>query len=109
MTAAETLLWAQWCGNGSDGRKWRRQHPIDRVIVDFYCDECHLIVEVDGGIHLAQPKRDAERTAWLQSKGYHFIRFDNQEIEHDLTIVLSAINTAANQCQPIYHLNTRIY
>ena len=97
MTAAETLLWAHLRGKASDGRKWRRQRPIDRFIVDFYCDECRLIVEVDGDIHLAQIERDAERTAWLESNGYHLIRFRNEEIEQDIHSVLTAINTVARQ------------
>jgi very-short-patch-repair endonuclease len=90
MTAAETLLWQQLRGR-SAGRKWRRQHPIGPFIVDFYCAEVRLIVEVDGGVHDRQAERDAERATWLEHHGYHVMRVHNADVVHDVLDVVTRI------------------
>ncbi len=61
MTPAEKTLWEQLRNRKLGGFKFRRQHPLDRFIVDFYCAACKLIVEVDGDIHDLQQERDAIR------------------------------------------------
>ncbi len=63
--------------------KVRRQQPIGRFILDFYCAEARLDIEIDGDIH-ADPDQalyDAARTAWLEDRGYAVIRFDAREFE----------------------------
>jgi len=67
------------------GLKFRRQVPIDRYIVDFYCPEIRLIVEIDGGVH-GEPgrvKRDAERDGRLMKLGYETIRIPNGDVLRD--------------------------
>jgi len=75
------------------GLKFRRQHPIERVIADFYCAEFRLIVEVDGSIHETEEQHNSDllRDDWLESQGYTIIRFKNQEIDQNLTTVLKRI------------------
>ncbi len=67
QTPAERKLWSRLRNQRLGGFKFRRQHPIDRFIVDFYCATCHLVVEVDGDSHTEQAEYDAARTAWLNA------------------------------------------
>jgi len=94
-TSAERLLWERLRGRQLDGLKFRRQHPIGRCIVDFYCAEAALVVELDGGIHTVQREWDIERTAVLESQGCRVIRFVNQTVVGDIEGVLAEIARAA--------------
>jgi very-short-patch-repair endonuclease len=97
QTPAEARLWA--CLRGQQlGLKFRRQHPIDCYIADFYCAACCLVIEVDGPSHLEQAMQDEERTAWLEANGYHVIRFSNADVLQGLDQVLGAI---AARCQEL--------
>ena len=91
LTQAEALLWDRLRGGQLSGWKFRRQHPIGRFIVDFYCAEAGLVVEVDGGVHREQAEYDAVRTEMLEAEGYRVIRFGNHEIVEDLDGVLGRI------------------
>jgi len=92
-TRAETLLWHVVRNRRVGNAKWRRQHPIGSFIVDFYCAEHRLVLEVDGGIHTQQTERDAERTAWLQQAGYRVVRFTNGDVEQNIEAVLQQVET----------------
>ena len=81
-TEAEDKLWQVIRGHGTGGRI-RRQHVIDRFIVDFVSLPKQLIIEVDGDIHDLQREADAARTSHLESKGFKVIRFRNEEVLHD--------------------------
>ena len=102
-TAAESMLWNALKANGI-GAKFRRQHIIEDFIVDFYCNEHKLTIELDGGYHNTpvQMKSDAERTARLNKLGYTEIRFSNEEVIGNLDNVLKKINTFCNgkHCPP---------
>ena len=91
QTPAEQKLWSRLRNQQLGGFKFRRQHPIDRFITDFYCALCHLIIEVDGDSHAEQVEYDAARTEWLNAHGYHVIRFTNREVAHQLGAVLEVI------------------
>jgi very-short-patch-repair endonuclease len=72
--------------------RFRRQAPIGRYIVDFLCAERRLIVELDGGQHVEQQKdHDEVRTRWLESRGYHVVRFWNSDVLANTVGVLEAI------------------
>jgi len=73
--------------------KFRRQHPIDRFFVDFYCAEAKLCIELDGISHFEayQEEYDAARTAFLQEPGYKVIRFTNNDIRYNLNVVVDEI------------------
>ena len=73
------------------GLKFRRQHSIERFIVDFYCADPPLIIEVDGPIHDYTPEEDAIRQEFLESLGYRVIRFTNDDVLHNLDVVLRGI------------------
>jgi very-short-patch-repair endonuclease len=91
LTPAEQRLWAALRDRRLEGYKFRRQHPIDRFIVDFFCHECALAVEVDGNSHVTQAEYDQARTEWLNEHGYTVIRFTNEDVLKRLHAVLEAI------------------
>ena len=93
-TSAEELLWAAVRGQQINGLPFRRQHPVGRFILDFYCPRKKLCVELDGGIHDEQQERDAERTAALARLNIRVIRFRNEDVVHDLATVLRRIEAA---------------
>lgn len=99
MTDAETLLWQCLRRKQLGGFRFRRQHPLERFVLDFYCCEANLAVELDGGQH-NEPEmraRDAERTLFLHQRGIHVIRFWNTEVMDNLEGVLQTIYAAAQQ------------
>ena len=70
-------MWKVLRGRGLGGLKFRRQHPVDGFVVDFYCAERRLIVEVDGSVHDRQRAADEERQAVLDASGYRVVRLTN--------------------------------
>ena len=91
-TRAEDRLWNAL--RGWNLAKFRRQHPFERFILDFYCPAAKLCVEVDGDIHDEQVERDAARTELLNAHGIRVIRFRNDEVLGDTRSVLRRIETA---------------
>ena len=99
MTEAEKILWRALRDHQQDRLHFRRQHPIDRFIVDFYCFEKKLCVEVDGAVHddPDQAARDAERTAWLEAAGFRVLRFRNEDVTSALHLVVRKIRETARE------------
>ncbi len=93
-TSAEELLWSALRGQQIQGLPFRRQHPVGRFILDFYCPRKKLCVELDGGIHDDQQERDAARTEALSHLKIRVIRFRNEEVLHDLASVVHRIEAA---------------
>lgn len=92
MTHAEVLLW-QKVRRKSLGYQFHRQVPMLEYIIDFYCHELKLAIEVDGGLH-DHPEvsvNDLERQKQIESYGVHFLRFDNKEIKRDIDSVFQVI------------------
>ncbi|HJS17339.1 MAG TPA: endonuclease domain-containing protein [Anaerolineales bacterium] len=92
QTPAEATLWRA-LRNRSLKYKFRRQHPIENFIIDFYCAQVKLCIEVDGATHLepSQVEYDAVRTAYLEDLGYQVIRFTNDEVRYNLNAVVEKI------------------
>jgi very-short-patch-repair endonuclease len=99
-TEAEAKLWETLRAGRLEGWKWRRQAPVGPFIVDFLCLEAALIVEVDGGIHIAQAARDARRDADLRRRGLQVLRFWNHEVTTDLDRVRWTILSACRESDP---------
>lgn len=95
-TEAESVLWNALKAKGT-GLKFRRQHIIEDFIVDFYCNEKKLTVELDGGYHNKpeQMKSDEERTARLKELGYTELRFTNEQVLCDIDNVIKDICSIA--------------
>ena len=93
-TPAECILWEQLRGNRLAGFKFRRQHAIGTFIVDFYCREAKLVIEVDGEIHDQESMvmRDTEREEFIRNQGLRIIRFTNYQIENNLRGVMLQIS-----------------
>lgn len=91
-TEAEKILWEK-LSNKQLGVKFRRQHPLYRFIVDFYCHELRLVIELDGSIHdlAEQADYDELRTMLINQLDIKVIRFRNDEIFDDLDKVLETI------------------
>ena len=94
-TDAEKLLWSLLRDRQLDGYKFRRQHPVGSYILDFYCHEARLAIEVDGGQHneIEQARHDEERTANLATEGIQVLRFWNSEVLTETEAVLESILT----------------
>jgi very-short-patch-repair endonuclease len=93
QTSAEAKLWQALRGRRLARWKFRRQHPVDRFIVDFVTIDGHLIVEVDGATHstAAETKYDGDRTSYLESLGFHIVRVSNADVYENLNGVLDMI------------------
>jgi very-short-patch-repair endonuclease len=89
-TRAEDALW-QALRNAQLGVRFRRQHVIDRFIVDFVCLRLDLVVEVDGPGHESEDSRDTARDARMLGLGYHTVRFTNEQVLNRLDAVVDAI------------------
>jgi very-short-patch-repair endonuclease len=94
LTPAEKMLWEALKERQCNGLKFRCQHPVESFIVDFYCPQYRLVIEVDGGVHDQQVEYDAARTERLSQLGYRIIRFRNQEVISNLSQVLQQITDA---------------
>lgn len=100
-TEEENLRWYQFLRTYPI--QFRRQKVIGRYIVDFFCSEARLVVEVDGGQHFEDSGRisDAERTEYLeQIRGFQVLRFTNLEIKYQFTEVCSVIDRKVQQNVP---------
>ena len=93
QTGAEDLLWRKLRGRQLARWKFRRQHPIDRFIVDFITLDGKLIVEIDVATHSEafERRRDAHRTRVLESLGFHVLRVTNADVYDNLEGVLDGI------------------
>ena len=91
LTDAERVLWRALRELDNQGGRFRRQHRIGHYVVDFACTPAKLVVEVDGGQHAWRADKDAERTAFLESRGYRVIRFWNNEVLENLEGVVEKI------------------
>lgn len=93
-TAAEKLLWNAIRNRKLNNLKFRRQHPLDKFIVDFYCNEKKLVVELDGGVHDVKRNKeyDEARSAMLAGLNIIVLRFRNEEVINNMTEVLKKIS-----------------
>lgn len=92
MTLAESVLWSHLRCN-SLGHKFIRQYIIGDYIVDFVCRDEGLIIEVDGAYH-SEPRQEEDdqiRQAWIESLGYNFLRFTNEEVLYETQTVIDTI------------------
>jgi very-short-patch-repair endonuclease len=99
-TPAEDALWEALRGRRLDALRFRRQHPVGRFVLDFYCPIHKLVVEVDGDVHDTQQERDAERTAVIEAHGYRVVRFRNEEVMQNLPRVLARIRAETSSASP---------
>jgi very-short-patch-repair endonuclease len=106
VTPAEAALWNLLKNKQLDGRKFRRQVSIENYIVDFYCAEEKLVIELDGSVHNhpAVAENDMHRDQRLQDLGYTVLRFENKDVfqleEWVLQEIKSRFSVVANTSSP---------
>jgi methionyl-tRNA synthetase len=91
QSETESLIWALLRDRRLGGAKFRRQHPVGPFVLDFYCHEANLAVELDGGQHTETIAKDEARTAFLKEKGISVLRFWNNEVLAETEAVLEKI------------------
>ena len=102
QTDPEKLLWYSLRNRRLFGLKFRRQYPFGPYVLDFYCHEYKLCVELDGGQHYesAGIQHDVQRQAFLVSHGIHTLRFSNREVLQNLEGVLLQIARSVKTLTP---------
>lgn len=93
QSKAEAILWAVLRDRRLLGLKFRRQHPIEPYIADFFCSELNWVIELDGGQHNTDEARayDAKRTEFLQRHGAAVTRFWNSDVTHETDAVVERL------------------
>ncbi|MGY5846206.1 endonuclease domain-containing protein [Salegentibacter sp. HM20] len=93
LTPAEAFLWIQLKNRKLKGRKFRRQHSIENFIVDFYCPEEQIVIELDGEVHNnpTAEELDQSRNLRLEKLGFKVLRFENRRVFDFLPSVLKEI------------------
>ena len=97
LTDSERLLWERLKGKQISGCKFRCQHPIHRYILDFYCHEKLLAIEIDGDTHKDRKDYDEYRDDYLKSIGIQTLRFSNHDVMKYIDTVISKIEAALLQ------------
>ena len=102
MSLPEVLLWQRLKGS-PQGVSFRKQHPIDPYVVDFYCSDARLVVEIEGKLHDLQdrPQRDDARFAFLSDRGYRVLRMAADEVLKNPDGVAASI--VAHAESPLHH------
>lgn len=91
---AEALLWNELRRKQMLGFKFRRQQALGRFIVDFYCHEANLVIEIDGSVHVLQQDEDEARQTYLEQIGIRVLRFSNEAINDSMEEVLNTTASA---------------
>ena len=99
MSLPEVLLWRNLRHLTLGGLKFRRQHPFGPYVLDFYCADARLAVEVDGQSHYAgdRPQRDERRDALLTANGVQVLRLSARLVLNDMDAALRTIQACARQ------------
>ncbi len=104
MTLPEVMLW-HWLRQRPEGLKFRRQHPTGPYVLDFFCSDARLAIEVDGEAHSRgeRPTRDGTRDQWLRAAGIETLRIPAVDVLSDIDAVLRWIITESHGRLPIHH------
>lgn len=94
VSKAEKSLWKLVLSRRQVGPSFKRQRPIDNYIVDFFCAEINLIIEIDGSSHNQKSLKDQERQKELKNLGFHILRFKESEVLNNISEVKRIIQYA---------------
>ncbi len=97
-TLSEVLLWKQIKGK-TLGYEFHRQVPIDKFIVDFYCHELMLAIEIDGSSHNDKHEYDMSRQSKLEGLGVKFIRFNDSDVKRNMAGVLTTLEAKIKELE----------
>jgi very-short-patch-repair endonuclease len=103
MTKAEKKIWNELKNKNLFKVRFRRQHPVDIFVVDFYCHELKLAIEIDGSIHLEKEvsEYDAGRTNDIEKFGIKILRFTNDEVLNDINEVINKTIDVISSLAPL--------
>ncbi|MFL6768887.1 MAG: endonuclease domain-containing protein [Sphingomicrobium sp.] len=104
MSLPEVILW-QALRKQPNGMKFRRQHPSGPYILDFFCSDARLAIEIDGEAHNRgdRPQRDEARDAWLRTAGVRTLRIAAADVLSDADAVVRWVFTEAEARLPLHH------
>lgn len=100
MTLSEVLLWNELKNKSMLGIDFDRQRPIGNYIVDFYCKDLMLAIEIDGNTHFYRNNYDDKRQKELEKSGVRFLRFEDIEVKKNMNNVLRVIADWIERNQP---------
>jgi very-short-patch-repair endonuclease len=103
-TFSEIVLWGYLKGKQMKGYDFDRQRPINNYIVDFYCKDLQLAIEIDGESHYGVEKKDEARDKRLKELGVTVLRFDDTELRYDMEKVLKIIEKWIDENENKTHL-----
>ena len=97
VPVVEAMLWARLRREQIAGLRFRRQYSVGAFVIDFFCAELKLAIEIDGSSHDCNDAQeyDANRQAWIEQYGVHFLRFTNEQVQHDIEYVVKTIEELA--------------
>jgi very-short-patch-repair endonuclease len=100
----EVLVWRELRKRPS-GYKFRRQHPLSEIVLDFVCLERRLAIEIDGEVHNRgdRPERDLTRDAYLKARGFTVLRLPARFVLASLEDAIATIVAACNERLPLHH------
>ena len=103
MTKAEKKIWNKLKDRNLVKVRFRRQHPVDIFVVDFYCHELKLAIEIDGSIHLDKgiSEYDNGRTHDIEKLGIKILRFTNDQVFNDINAVINKIIEVISSLAPL--------
>jgi len=104
-TFTEILLWNYVKRKQMKGYDFHRQRPIDNYIIDFFCNELYLAIEIDGESHYGNESKDERRQKKLEKLGVQFLRFDDLEVVHNLEGVLKRIEKWIDEYEDNFKTN----
>jgi len=109
MPEAERVLWNHIRNKKLGGLRFRRQVGIGEYIVDFYCPQLRIVLELDGDSHFTKEAvvYDNERNAYMESLGLHVIRYTNDRIKYDLERVIEELKQIISEPEPSPSLRRR--
>ena len=90
-TESEEIAWRLLRGLRVKGFRFRRQHAVGHYIVDFYCPELRLVIEIDGESHRERFPQDVQRQKELEGMGLEVLRFADRKVKHDISNVFRGI------------------
>ncbi|KAB2879818.1 endonuclease domain-containing protein [bacterium] len=101
-TRSEHMLWQNLRNRGIDGFKFRRQFSVGPFVLDFYCPELKLAIEVDGYSHDSEEakKYDAERQEIIETYGVVFVRIRDEEVKENIELAIIKIKDQVKKLNP---------
>jgi very-short-patch-repair endonuclease len=103
MTVAEKILWCELRKKDTFKVRFKRQHPVDIFVVDFYCHKCKLAIEIDGDIHLREEVKEYDdgRSHDIEKLGIRILRFTNNEVLENIEMVKKRILCEISSYSPL--------